>query len=683
MRLLSISVRRWVVTLAVMLAATGLLYGKSITDSVAIEKLFLYRSTIEGTLEGHATNAYLNYQVKTERRNATLFGVPVLYTFANATRRHIVGEYFLHFTYHDDKPNEAEIIMRTSTIRRHRTMMPDLFFYLTPTIYKPTLVSDRILSPFNRRNRRYYDYSIDTVTGSYARVAFQPKTQNTQAVTGHAMVDTLSGRVASCTMVGEYDMVSFEMSFIMGDSGLSSLTPKKCSIKAKFSFLGNKLRAIYHTTYGVPDIPKDSLPERGHEREAFEKWRPDSLTEEQRALYAAYDSVVNRPKTDTVTVKEKNFARDILWDAIGDKLLHRIRGNFGTDDRGFYRLSPLLNPLYLGYSHRRGLTYRFVTRGGYDFSDNSDIYTRFKIGYSFKLRQLLFDIPITYNFDKKHDGYLKVWWVSGERVKNSTVLDQLREDYGDTLNIEKIDIDDFKHSRAEVSVHYDFNDYVGFATGFKFQRWSSVRDEEFQKWEKPIVYYSTSWDGEISVRPIGWKGPVLTLNYERTFNDYSTTGMNFEKWEFDCSYLHELPALRAVSLRAGFGMYTSRMRDTYFLDFNNFRNTFIPGGWNDEWSGDFELLHRNWYNSSKYYIRMNANYESPLLLLSWIPLVGTVIEKERLYLSTLHLHGLSHYMELGYGFTNRLFSTGIFLGLKRGEYYNIGVRFGFELFNGW
>ena len=72
-----------------------------------------------------------------------------------------------------------------------------------------------------------------------------------------------------------------------------------------------------------------------------------------------------------------------------------------------------------------------------------------------------------------------------------------------------------------------------------------------------------------------------------------------------------------------------------------------------------------------------------MLFLSWIPLAGNLIEKERLYLSGLHLKGLSHYVEVGYGLTNQYFSLGVFAGFKRGEYYSIGCNFEFELFNRW
>ena len=213
--------------------------------------------------------------------------------------------------------------------------------------------------------------------------------------------------------------------------------------------------------------------------------------------------------------------------------------------------------------------------------------------------------------------------------------------------------------------------------------WSAIKDKGFEVMDKPTRYNATSWVGILTLRPWGWKGPIMTVNYERTFHSLSKKSMNFEKWEVDCSYLKKLPSLRSISFRLGGGVYTSNMQKNYFLEFNNFSSNYIPGGWNDDWSGEFELLHDNWYNSSKYYLRANTTYESPMLLLSWIPYIGTQIEKERIYLSALNLSHLSQYYELGYGFTNRVFSMGVFSGFTKRGYDSIGVKFGFELFERW
>ena len=98
---------------------------------------------------------------------------------------------------------------------------------------------------------------------------------------------------------------------------------------------------------------------------------------------------------------------------------------------------------------------------------------------------------------------------------------------------------------------------------------------------------------------------------------------------------------RSLSLRLGSGFYTQKGDHWYFVDYTNFRYNNLPGGWNDDWAGEFELLNSGWYNASDYYVRSNVTYESPALFAAWLPWVGRFIENERYYVNALmvrHLH---------------------------------------------
>ena len=136
-------------------------------------------------------------------------------------------------------------------------------------------------------------------------------------------------------------------------------------------------------------------------------------------------------------------------------------------------------------------------------------------------------------------------------------------------------------------------------------------------------------------------------------------------------------------MRIGTGGYTLQDGHTFFLDYTNFRENHVPGGWNDDWSGEFELLNSNKYNASRWYARGNITYESPLLATSHLPWVGHFIEMQRLYASILSSKDCRPYLELGYGFTTRLFSIGLFLSNDSGKIKEFGCKFGFELFRHW
>ena len=667
----------WLFTI-VFLCLPSVCFGKQYADSALLNRLFNYRASVAGTTEGYTTTAYLKTNIKTDHRNVTLVCVPHLYPLARSQKRSHLGETYATLTFHEEKPNEATIHAQSSTIRRHRRIMPNMVGYLTPNIYRPTLISDHLFSPFHRSNKSFYRYKTSMSGDSLVRLDFKPRVHNTQMVKGYALLDPSTCRVCRCFLAGEYDMVSFEVEIKMGDEGIESLIPQECMLKAKASFFGNRLRAIYHAIYG---LPAPSL-EQEQSSNAMDSLRAIPLTDTEVQMYAEYDSL-RLSKRDTTVVKEKNFLKDFVWDKIGDNLLNRIRGSFGTEDRGFYKLTPILNPLYLSYSKRRGVTYRFTANAGYVFGPKSDINFRAKLGYSFLQKQVFVDMPVTYTFDKPNNGYLKLRWKGGDRVTSSTVVDKLKTEHGDTIDWDKMDLDYFKNRRLSLVCHYDLNQYVSIESGIALNYWSSVHDKDFDYLGKPTHYNNSVFTEELTVRPLGWKGPIVTMNYERTLKGTSDKGLNYEKWEFDCSYIHYLPCLRALSLRGGGGFYSTRTTDAFFLDFNNFRENNIPGGWNDDWSGGFELLHRNWYNSSRYYLRMNATYESPLLLFSWLPVLGSIIETERIYLGYLSLSQLKSYVECGYSMTNRVMSMGVFTGFREGHFDAVGIRLGFELFDKW
>ena len=135
-----------------------------------------------------------------------------------------------------------------------------------------------------------------------------------------------------------------------------------------------------------------------------------------------------------------------------------------------------------------------------------------------------------------------------------------------------------------------------------------------------------------------------------------------------------------MSYRAGFGMFT-KLDNIYFVDFVNFRRSNIPEGWNDDIGGTFQLLDRQWFNSSRNYVRSNLTYESPFILLrpfnKWLGMV----QQERLYGGVLFMPHLNPYVELGYGIGTHVFDVGAFISLINGKFDTMGFKFTFELFN--
>jgi hypothetical protein len=140
--------------------------------------------------------------------------------------------------------------------------------------------------------------------------------------------------------------------------------------------------------------------------------------------------------------------------------------------------------------------------------------------------------------------------------------------------------------------------------------------------------------------------------------------------------------VRILNLRAGAGFYSHRTTD-FFADYTNFRDNNLATGWEDDWSGQFQLVDSRWYNSSEYYLRGHLSYDSPLLMLSWMPWIGRIVETERIYLSAMSIEHTRPYFEIGYGFKTRYLSTAFFASFLNTQYQKFGCKFTLELFRRW
>ena len=653
-------------------------------DSSVLRRINNYGQSIEGRLDNIHTNIYIRYGFKTNKRNATLMAIPSMFSLSRGRREH-AGEAYNKIFIHYKSLAEAITQLSVSTIPHNRGALDVLTRYLMPNIYDVTMVGDRILSPLNRHNTRLYRYTVTYLTGNRAEIVFRPRRYNTQLVSGSAIADRRTGRVIRIKFSGEYDMTDFSVDAVMGSSGLRSLIPKTCDIKARFHFLGNQISASYHSVYDNPVNLPDSI-RNSHDMALMDELRPIPLPDNVRALYnerlkTAKDTIIH---TDTASLAKQRRRWDkILWDVVGDNLVRRIKGNFGTQSQGSFRVSPILNPLSLSYSKRKGVTYKMRIRGNYAFSDNSDISIYFRGGYSFKQKQFYFNLPLRFTFNRRKNAYMEFEVGNGNRITNSNIVEQVKHENPDSIDWQSMKLDYFNDFFMKAVVNYDISNKWSIQPGVVFHRRSGVDKEGFILAGRPTKYYSFAPSIQVQFRPSGWKGPIFTADYERGIDGVGKADMEYERIEFDASWRKQLYSLRSLSFKAGGGFYTTKNRNAYFLDYSNFREQNIPGGWNDDWTGEFQLLNSNWYNASEYYVRTNITYESPLMLLSRLPLVGRLMEMERIYMNTLYVERLHPYIEYGYGFTNRFFSMGIFAATSNHAFEGFGCRFGFELFRDW
>lgn len=658
---------------------TDAMVGK---DTDLLDKVFGYAAHIDTTSHDSIVKySYQKFFISTDRRNFTLLAVPSLYAIAHGDTRQFVGERYDRIVFDNTIQSEAGQILEINSIPHHRRTLTTLLKYLMPRIYHVTLIKDHILSPFHRENKKLYKYNVYHLDNGNAKITFKPRIDNTQLVRGAAIIDPGTGRVIETEISGEHDMIRFRLTLNMGKEGLMSLVPSFCRLESKFAFMGNKLHANYSVFLQDSILSQDSIKTMPQDV-AMELVRAEPLAPAEQAVMDEYQERQTPQDTIPRAERKKNIAKTILWDYVGDKLINRIRSDFGNNKQGYIRIDPLLNPLYLGYSSRRGVVYKQKIRFSYVFSPNSDLFLELRAGYSFKQHLFYYNIPLEFYYNRKHNGAIIMELGNGNRISTYEIINAMKMEYGDSLKWDNLKLDLFKDTYLKLLNTYDVNDQFSFEVGMLYHKRESVDKEAFRMANRKSTYNTFSPYLSLQYRPTGWRGPILTLDYERGYENFLKSTV-YERWEFDGSYIHPLSRIRSISMRIGMGLYTNRDSKQYFLDFTHFRENNIPGGWRDDWSGEFELLSSEWYNASRYYLRANMTYESPLLLLTHTPWIGHFIELERIYASGLSVKDLSNYFEFGYGFTTRWLSIATFVAMREGKYDGFGCKFGVELFRKW
>lgn len=653
-----------------------------------LRRVHTYATAIDTVHAPKTTFSYARASLRVDKRNPILLLVPSAYIIARGERREFLTESYSKVQLRDYNDFDIKPLIRITTIPGYRRTMASFNRYMTPTIYSETLCGNTILSPFHPNNFRFYKYKIYGESGDTVNIRFYGRRSNTQLVRGNASIDKLTGRIISCNYKSEYDMIHSWVSMEMGESGASSLFPRDCEALFYFRFFGNKVSAHYRSFFGLKDTLRLDGRQELNDPLLMAQVRPDSLNENESRMYQEMvTSYANRDSDrlqDTVR-KKHNWVKTIFWDAVGNNVLNRVKMHFGQNSQGYLRVNPMLNPLYMSYSRGRGFTYKFDVHASYQLGYDSELLGRFRSGYSFKFHQFYFRLPIYYYMSRRKNRYVKFEIGNGNHISNNLIEKEMTisPQSGDLKPvISPKNFNEFRQADSRLILNFDINSRLGFQIGSLFQRYAAVNPGFFHFLDKPSEYTAFAPVLELQYRPWGWTGPIFTFDYDRGINGIMKSNMKYTRFEFNAEYIHHLNRLQSLQTRLGSGFYGHKGRNTYFLNYENFRENNIPGGWNDDWSGEFELLRSNSYNASSYYLRGNMTYESPLMLLSWLPIAGHYMEMERFYVSWLDVDHIHPYIELGYGFTTRLLSAGIFVSNGKGN-RTIGCKFGFELFRHW
>lgn len=638
--------------------------------------MFEYSSSVSWENTAKESDVYVKWVIRKEKSNSLLRLIPSMYFLTKENDEYIL-EYCYTVWFNDPLKREGVRKLFSGTLPINSNALPTVTGFYTPDIYSETLFDNYVLSPFSTANKKYYSYSSYEESDSTVRISFKPKIDNTQLVNGEALTEKTTGKVTDLKLNGEFDMMTFSIDASMNDT-IPDL-PKNCNLTVYFNFLGNRIRSDIKTVF----LPPKTFPEAADSGMTIESIRPMPLTDAEKAIYSRSDSLKLADSTSTAKSRMQKKTYKMAWDIFEKNLLNNFKTSMGQNDEFSLRTSAILNPSFLNYSHNKGFRYRYDILGKYIFTDNSDLNFRIRLGYMFTKKQFFYDAPIAWTFNEKRNGTLKFTIGSGNRITNSSVHDMLVKMNPDSIRFQDMDLKYYTDKYGSLTLSYDVFRWLGLEMSATFHRRAAVNKKEFIEAGQPTVYKTFAPSLEVTLKPFLDNGPICTLDYERGIKGVLGSGVEYERLEGDISKVMNFSPVTSLSFRAGGGIYTDKSRDIYFLDFANFRENNLPGGWNDDWSGEFQLLNSGWYNVSKYYIRANVTFEHPLMFASLIPYFGRYIETERIYVNSLWVDKIHPYMEYGYGFRCRYFSAGLYMSTRNWHYQSFGGRITFELFGRW
>lgn len=550
-------------------------------------RIHTYAATRDTVNAPKQTFAYARATIRVEKRNPILWAVPSAYFIARGNKRKFLTESYDKLTFRTYNDFDIKPINRITNIQGYHRTLASFNRYMTPTIYSETLIGNTILSPFHPLNFKFYKYKLGELRGDTVELIFYGRRFNTQLVRGNALVDNLTGRIIRCNFRSEYDMIHSWVSMEMGERGAASLFPKNCEALFFFKFLGNRISAHYKSNFGLHDLLHREISSELNDPLLMAQVRPDTLDEEEQQLFEEFvtsklEAEQRKDVPDTVQKKE-SWAKRVFWDAVGNNVLNRVRTYFGQNNQGYLRINPLLNPLYMSYSQHRGFTYKIDVHASYQLGHDSELLGRLKCGYAFRLKQFYFRIPLYYYPSRRKNRYVKFEIGNGNNISNNRINEAINlnavSGQGNRNDNRPANINEFKQTDSRLVFNFDINRFFGFQVGALYQKYKAISPGFFRFPNMPTQYSSFSPVLELQYRPWGWTGPIFTADYDHGLTGVNKTNMRYERYEFNAEYIHHLNRLQSLQMRLGCGFYSHKGRNTYFLNYENFRedNILVDG----------------------------------------------------------------------------------------------------------
>ena len=436
-----------------------------VSDSI-LQCIFQFSPFYSRIIDEYKADLYIKGKVKVHKRNHLIRYVPSMFRFEKHINDYLMESLSeLHYTAPDIYDRKIKAV--STTFPRNRGQITDVMDYLNMNIYSSSLMSDKLLSPLDKKSSRYYHYLLDSIAGSSDcqryKILIIPKFRGTQLVSGYMWVSDQIWTIRELYIEGVYDVIRFKVRVKMGEEGDVEFLPVQFDLNLVFKFLGNHLEMDIGAWLKYNEIKfyegaarRKSQKKHHHDltesykltcdseqlitdKEKFNELRPIPLSALEDSLYRSYalrqDTLLRVPK------KKKNEHLE-FWGELGDMLISSYNVNLSS--MGSVRCSPLINPVLLDYSHSRGFSYKQKFKYSRLFHDGRVLRISPQIGYNFTHKELYVKADADWQYWPEKQASFEVSVGNGNRIYSSVVLDQLKQLPDSTFNFDQLELDYFK-----------------------------------------------------------------------------------------------------------------------------------------------------------------------------------------------------------------------------------------------
>lgn len=717
---------RFTILILICMASSTCLASTSTDLDSLLQNIYNSSPVYKDTIEEYRAQLYVRAFLDIKKKNIIFRHIPHLLKTEKNVNQYLLETFSdIHYTY----PNIYDQKIRNiSSTLRNQNNIPGISEYLHANIYAPYMVNNKLLSPLVATSNRHYYYRLDsiciTASGKVLyHISFEPKYKNQQLVSGHCIVDAKNWVVRDFYFEGQSDLLHFKCHIEMGKEGsIEEFLPKRYDLTVSFIVAWNRIDGKYRAQMQYQEItPKNkrlskkknynltasySLKcDRGISQRslaALDSLRPIDLESYEKVIYHDYQMRMDSIQKTSDASQKKSKS----WKSLDNLFFEDYQWNL--QNYGTLKCTPFLNPLQLSYSKSNGLAYRQDFRYTNFLKNDKTLDFKTKLGYNFTRNEFYWNINTQFTYLPQHNGTLRFSIGNGNRIYSSDVLKDIKALTDSVFSFDLVNLEYFTDFNMSLSNEIEITNGLTATIGFNWHKRQPaktprliinhappvINDDVIDELHKAVRPYYITFAPHIRLewtpglyyymqnkKKINLSSPYPTfiLDYERGIkNILKSTGV-YERMELDIQHNIKIGLRSRFFYRIGAGAFTNQ-DETYFVDFANFQRNNLPNGWTDDIGGVFQNLDSRWYNASTSYFRIHGMLETPFLLLQYLGYATRLIRNERFYLSYLTMPDLPAHLEMGYGISNFVFDTGIFVSYNRYDKWGIGYKFSFGLF---